>query len=138
LRRSIRTSIQGETLKTLSGAVFSEKVKYAKIQEKGGTIRAKKAYTGVPGGPYLNIPLSANKTGAGVQRRSAKSVFQSGGFLIRSKRGKFLVMSSTGVPMFVLTKKVKIKPRLGMEAAAEDEIPVLLARLNQSMTGVIQ
>lgn len=127
LRRQLNFSVQGTTLETLSSAVWNTMI-YAPIQETGGTIRAKDKYLRVPGGPYLNIPLAPNKTAAGVTRRQAREVFSAGGFLIRSRSGKWLVMLN-GEPQFVLVKQVEIPARLGMFDAADDEVPNLLQRL---------
>lgn len=132
LRRSIKVSNKGNTIDTLKSSVFTD-VKYAPIQETGGTIRAKNKYTGVPGGPYLNIPLTANKTGAGVMRRDARSIFSTGGFIIKSKAGNYLVMSGEGIPMFVLKKQVTIPARLGMQKAVEEQVPTLLSTLNDTL-----
>jgi len=137
LMRSIHLTVKGDTLDKISGAVFSEGNRYARIQETGGVIKAKNAYRGVQGGPYLNIPLSANKTAAGAMRQTAKQVFQGGGSIIRSRRGNYIVMSSMGVPMFVLKKQVVIPARLGMQKAADDEVPLLMNRLQAAMDGVI-
>ena len=130
LRRSIQTSMTGSAMSTISGRVYSDMV-YAPIQEKGGTIKAKDKYLRVPGGPYLNIPLSSNKTAAGVMRMGAREVFAGGGFIIKSKKGNYLVMSGAGQPMFVLKKQVTIPARLGMMKASEDSIPTLLSELSR-------
>ncbi len=132
LRRSILTSNKGNTLGTLSSSIFSKKI-YAPIQEIGGTISAIDKYVRVPGGPYLNIPLSANKTASGVTRLSASEVFGSGGSLFKSKKGNWIV-SLGGKPMFVLKKSVEIPARLGMQKAAEDEVPTLLSSLQVEIT----
>lgn len=136
LRRSIGRSTFGASLSTLGFSVFSEArvggnaVVYAPIHEYGGTVKAKNAYKKVPGGPYLNIPAPGNKTPAGVQRLGAREVFNQGGYI----RGKVVYLN--GEPMFWLVKSVKIKARLGMEKAAADEIPTLLAGLKEiSMEG---
>jgi len=143
LKRSLRFNSRGSELNTLVSWVragsssTAHDVPYAHIQEYGGTIRAKRAYRGVQGGAYLNIPLPANKTGAGVTRQTAKQVFRNGGRIIKSRRGNYLVVSKIGVPLFVLKKSVKIPPRLGMRKAAKDEAPRLLNRLRDAMDGVI-
>jgi len=129
LRRSLIPVVKGDRIQTLAGSV-STNVIYAPIQEKGGVVRAKNKYVGVPGGPYLNIPLSANKTAAGVLRQNARSVFSAGGYIIKSKKGNYIVMSGENIPMFVLVKQVTIKPRLNMIKSAEDEVPTLLSNLN--------
>lgn len=130
LKRSLKHAVYGNDLGSLHSDVWSDVV-YAPIQETGGKVEAKKAYKGVPGGPYLNIPLPANKTPAGVTRMQAKEVFASGGFLVRSGAGNWLVMLN-GQPMFVLKKEVTIPPRLGMEKAANDAVPTLLSRLKDA------
>lgn len=132
LRRSLKTDVKGTTLNDLSGDVYTD-VKYAPIQEKGGTVKAIDKYLRVPGGPYLNIPLSSNKTAAGVMRMNARQVFSAGGYIIKSRIGNYLVMSGTGQPMFVLKKQVTIPARLGMEKAAEGEIPTLLSSLRNEL-----
>lgn len=129
LRLSIKTATRGTTLNTLRGSVFSDSI-YAPIHEHGGTVKAKDKYLRVPGGPYLNIPLPSNKTPAGVMRKNARTVFNEGGYIMRSARGNYIVMSGINEPMFILRKKVEIPARLGMVKAAEDEIPTMLGRIN--------
>lgn len=132
LRRSILTTNKGTKLENVTSSVFSKKI-YAPIQEEGGTITAKNAYTRVPGGPYLNIPLRANKTRAGVTRMQAREVFAAGGSLFQSRRGNWLV-ALNGQLMFVLVKSVTIPARLGMQEEAEDEVPTLLSSLRTAVT----
>lgn len=136
LRRSLKTSLSGTKLADVKGSVFTDSV-YAPIQEKGGVVTAKRAYANVPGGPYLNIPLSDNLTAAGVMRKSARDVFNEGGNIFQSKNGKWFV-SLNGQLMFVLKKSVTIPARLGMEQAAEDEIPTLLGNIQQELTARLQ
>ena len=69
---------------------------YAAVQELGtdGPIVAKKAYRKVPGGPYLNIPLEAALTPAGVARftaREAADVYPGGTFIAKSKAGNWIL-----------------------------------------------
>ncbi len=135
LRRSIQTSVEGTTLKDLNARIFGAKyaggemLAYTLTQEFGATIKAKKAYKGVPGGPYLNIPLSANLTAAGVQRLSAREVFSAGGYI----RGR-AVFSHDDRPMFALVKEVTVGPAWGLIEAAEDQVPTILSAL-QRMIG---
>lgn len=135
LRRSINTSLTGTSIDTLRASVFSSAggganpVIYAPVHERGATIRAKKAYTRVQGGPYLNIPLSANKTPSGVMRLTAKMVFQQGGYI----RGRSVWLGNQA--MFALVKQVTIPARLGMVESAENQVPTILSRLSQ-MIGV--
>ena len=128
LRRSMRTSVSGNDLNSLTGKVWTTS-KYANIQEKGGTITAKRAYMNLQGAPYLNIPLSANKTNRGVMRQSAREVFQRGGYTFKSRSGKWFVRSGTGQLMFILVKEVVIPARLKMVKSAEDQIPTMISRL---------
>jgi len=138
LRKSLRISTAGTQLNNVSSRVEAGRgLRYALLQEYGGTVRAKHAYRGVPGGPYLNIPIGENLTAAGVMRFNAKDVFNAGGHLIKSRKGNWLVMSAAGAPMFVLVKQVIIKPALGLNKAKENEIPVLLGRLRGLFNEVI-
>lgn len=129
LRRAISSEVFGTTLGALGFSVFTaakvggSEVVYAPIQEKGGTVVAKNAYKKVPGGPYLNIPAPANKTAAGVMRMGAREVFAKGGYIA----GRVVYLD--GKPMFFLVKSVTIPARLGMEEAANAEIPTLLSNL---------
>ena len=132
LRRSIQTSVEGTDLRTLDARIYGakfaggEQLVYTLTQEFGATIKAKRAYKGVPGGPYLNIPLAANKTAAGVQRMSAREVFGAGGYI----RGR-AVFSHDDKAMFALVKEVKVRPALGMIEAAEDQVPTILSTLQR-------
>jgi phage gpG-like protein len=136
LRRSLRTEVSGGTLESLraslysAGSVAGTPIVYARIHEYGGTIQAKHAYKNVPGGPYLNIPVGENLTPAGVMRKSARDVFNDGGYIARFRSGKYGVFLE-GDLMFVLVNKVEIPARLGMIKASEDEIPGLLDKLRR-------
>ncbi len=132
LKRSIKSDVVGSSLNELAGSVFSDII-YSKVQEEGDIIKARNKYVNVPGGPYLNIPLSANKTAAGVTRFGAREVFRLGGFIVKSKKGNWLVMDRTGVPMFVLKKSVEIPARLGMEDSMKKEINPFLKRLDSDI-----
>jgi len=134
LRRSLRTNVTGTSLKNLSASFYSvskvagKTIAYAPIQEVGGTVKAINKYTGVPGGPYLNIPTSSNQTAAGVMRKSAKMIFDEGGYIQKSKKGNWGVFLGSKM-MFVLKKKVHIPPRLSMVVSAERQIPTILSSL---------
>jgi len=130
LKKSIHQGARGKDFDSLGASVWSatgyqgREVVYAPIHEFGGVIKAKNAYKNMPGGPFLNIPLEANRTPAGAMRFSAKTVFKEmGGYI----RGHAVFVEDTA--MFALVKSVKLKPRLGMRDAAEDEIPTLLSNL---------
>ncbi len=127
LRRSIRFRTSGGSLKTLHSNIWAGTI-YAPIHETGGTIRAKNAYSGIDGGPYLNIPLPPNKTAAGVTRLQAREVFNRGGYIVRGLSGNYVVMLDDQ-PYFVLKKQITLPPRLGMEKEAVREVPTLISRL---------
>ena len=133
LRRSIRVSVAGVSLSDLRASIYSaslaggQEIAYAPVHEFGATIKAKNAYKGVPGGPYLNIPAKANRTASGVTRMQAREVFNKGGYLVRFGRKWAVYMD--GKRMFSLVKSVKIPARLGMGDAAEAQVPTLLSKL---------
>lgn len=132
LSRSIRTTLTGSKLDNIQGEIYTKKI-YAPIHETGGTIKAKRAFSGLPGGPYLAIPSDINKTKSGVTRLSVRDSFNSGGTYIRrinASKARFMIINNTTGPLFWLVKSVDIKARLGMVSAAEDEIPTLLSRLD--------
>ena len=133
LRQSIGQEVKGTAISNIKASVFSgpaggQPVKYALIHEMGGTVRAIDKYLGVPGGPYLNIPMRDNKTAAGVTRMQAREVFNNGGYIVRMRSGKYGVFMD-GKLMFVLVKSVTIPARLGMRDAVDDQIPTLLSDL---------
>lgn len=136
LRRSLRTSVTGTKLSTLKASFYSAAnvgstpVVYAPIHEYGGTIKAIDKYMGVPGGPYLNIPTGSNKTPAGVMKKNAKMIFNEGGYIQRSRKGNWGVFLGSKM-MFVLVKKVDIKPQLSMNVSAERQIPTILSSLKE-------
>ena len=135
LRSSIRTSLRGGTLDTYEWSTFSDVI-YAPTHETGATITARRAYSGLPGGPYLNIPIGINKLDSGATAKQARAIFQEGGFIFRSRKGNWIVADKDGNPMFVLKKSVVIPPRLGLMNtaidgfnAADQELPQLLIRM---------
>jgi len=133
LARSIQAFVEGDKLDKLTGFVNTDSI-YAPIHETGGTITAKNAYLNLPGGPYLNIPSSLNKTPAGITRFTAAVAFSQGAYIIpiNAPKAKYAVMLD-GNPLFWLVSSVNIKPTLGMVQTGEDEIPTLLSNLNQTL-----
>ena len=133
LARSIKFKTGGDNIANMSGVVYTDS-KYAPTHEYGATIRAKNAYARLPGGPYLNIPSSQNRTGAGVMRENARSVFNSGGYIIplNAPRARYAVMKN-GIPMFWLVKQVTIPARLGMRETADNEVPTYLSNLQSGI-----
>ena len=133
LFKSIKTKVTGNNLSNLRASISTDSI-YAPVHEYGATIRAIDKYTGVPGGPYLNIPTDSNKTAAGVTRLQAREVFNQGGNVVKFRSGKYGVMLN-GQVMFTLHKKVTIKPRLHMVESAEDQIPTMLSRIAEQIGG---
>lgn len=134
LRKSIRPIVSGSTLQNLKAGIFAgrfyqgKEVAYAPIHEYGGEVVARRAYARVSGGPYLNIPATANMTPAGVMRLTAREVFDQGGYIAKMKSGVHGVFLN-GKLMFSLHKRVVIPARLGMNKSIDDEIPTLLSQL---------
>lgn len=133
LRRSFQTKVAGTNFNNLTASVYSQTtaktpVPYALVHEFGANIKAKRAYRTVPGGPYLNIPLAANKTPAGVMRQSAREVFAAGGYIAGRA-----VFDSAGTPMFALVKQVKIPARLGFFKIADDEARIAIDELSDRL-----
>lgn len=96
LRRSIGYQVTGDRFDNLSVRVFTAGVRYANLQEYGGTIRPK------PPRKFLTIPLADNLTGAGVARYPSAAALrdeQPGRtFIIKNKRGQLLIGYREGEP----------------------------------------
>ncbi|SET79857.1 hypothetical protein SAMN04487962_12524 [Marinobacter segnicrescens] len=133
LSRSFNSRVYGSTLDDIGGRVWTNSP-YARIHETGGVINAKKAYRNLPGGPYLNIPASDNKTASGVMRMNAREAFNAGAFIlpINSNKARYMILLNNK-PMFWLVKSVTIKPRLEFKSTAEKEIPTLLSTINENL-----
>lgn len=136
LRKSFhyRSFRRTDNLADTGARVYTDS-KYAPIHERGGIIKAKNAYRGLDGGPYLNIPSSQNQDSRGVTIKSAYQVFNEGGFILPINNGnkaRYMVLLN-GEPMYWLVKEVKMPARLGFQQAAEDEIPTLLSGVVQAI-----
>jgi hypothetical protein len=82
-------------------------VKYARLQERGGTINAKP-------GRYLRIPLPPAKTGAGVDRYGGplREIARGKFTVIKSRAGNLLLIDiASGTPWYLLRKSVTIPAR---------------------------
>jgi len=134
LWRSLRTSVTGISLNSLRASIYSASnvsgtpVRYAVLHEYGGTVRAIDKYRNVPGGPYLNIPTSANKTPVGVMKKSARMLFNEGAYIKKSKAGNWGVFLGSQM-MMLLRKEVTIPARLGMRDAADEQFPTILSKI---------
>lgn len=119
LKRSIQFSVDKNKKE---GKVFTRSI-YAPIHEKGGIIRAKKAYKKLKGGPFLNIPTNNIKTKAGVVKYTSREVFNDGGYIVKiknHKKAQYMILYKNK-PAFWLVKQVEIKARLGMLEIAQEE-----------------
>ena len=133
LQRSIKTQNTGKDLKSLRTSVFTRSI-YGPIQEEGGTIKAKKAFRNLPGGPYLAIPSDTNKTKAGVTRFSPRDAFGLGAHIQKlrhARRAEYMIFDKDLGPLFWLVPDVTIKARLGLQDETDKQIPILIDRLDK-------
>lgn len=132
LQRSFRVVSRGTSLDNLQSAIFTDSP-YAPIHEEGGTIKARRAFRNLEGGPYLAIPSDLNRTQAGVTRFSPRDAFTIGAEIrrIRSpRRADYMILDEDLGPLFWLVKEVDIKARLGFGKIADDKIPFLIQQLD--------
>jgi hypothetical protein len=120
----LRRSITGKTFKDkliyaiIGSGIFGRKaVKYARILEKGGIIRPKKAKA-------LTIPLPGVK---GIAANYPDA------FIIKSKAGNALIVEKRGKtglkPLFVLKKQVKIPAKHWLSDSIKEMKPDLIRSL---------
>lgn len=115
--RSVK--VTGTTWERLSGSIGGRSTLY--IHEYGGTIRAK--------GKLLTIPLPAALSLRGTSPPFARQWKNT--FVAETKKGNLLIFQRrpTGiVPLYVLVEQVRVRPRLGMRAELERQIPYFLSR----------
>lgn len=108
--RSIKQSIKvsGQSLDDIQGVIGGDF--YLRIQETGGTIRAKKV-------KFLTIPLKAALNSRGIPKKMSAREWDRT-FVARSKAGNLIIFTTKGrklIPLYVLKKQVYIPPRLGMQ-----------------------
>lgn len=119
----LRRSITGRTFKEkliyaiIGSGIFGRKgVKYARIHEKGGKIKAKKK--------FLTIPLP------GIKGRAAN---YPDAFIIKSKKGNLLIVEKSGDkgirPLFALKKEVTIPARYWLSKSIKEMKPDLIRSL---------
>lgn len=146
LRNSFKFQVAGGlgSGSNLTLFVFSTGVKYARMQEYGGTVRPKRA-------KYLTIPLSDAMTPSGVQRypggaRQLFTSYPSQMSVVKSPKSGKLFIISDGKPgvknpkgknadlqwLYILKKSVVIPPRLGFRStwASQEMVNDRAARLN--------
>lgn len=116
LRRSIATEVRGPVLALRAGEAGGQPVRYARIQEFGGTVRPKNAQ-------FLAQPVGEALTAAGVARfESPRSV---PGLYFTEWNGKVLgIVPGEGV-FYVLHREVTIKETRYLR----DPMKALVARL---------
>jgi len=99
----LRASIRGRVEPGRLRGVVGTDVIYARIQELGGVVQARRA-------KFLAIPLKAMLTPAGVARASPRDVPDT--FVLRSRAGNLIIAQRKGrgslTPLFVLKRQVRI------------------------------
>jgi len=129
-RSMLRTATKGSRLTNLL-LRLNFFPRYIGIHEKGGTIKAKSAYSSLPGGPYLRVPVGISRT---ERRRKASFVNT---FIARGKGGQFTIFQRTGAgnirPLFVLKKQVVIPARLDFYATWRKGLSVVLKRVQNAL-----
>lgn len=141
LRRSIQGSSavdsNGMSVRLRAGGGTGA-VKYARIQELGGTVRPKK-------GRYLRIPLKAAKTAAGVDRY-AGPLRQAlpGLFVLRAKSGKLFLVQPKGkgkrrklVYLYLLVERSVIGPHPYLRPSIDEAAQVLRAALGPGLSAAM-
>jgi len=134
--KSIEASVRvsGNTINDVRGEIGG--VGYLKIQEFGGTIKAKNAFKHLPGGPYLTIPLPAALNADGTPKRPQGLRGWDKWFVVKSKKGNWVVLRKQGksvVPLYVLKSQVYIPPRLNMGATLEAGLPLFVDKAVNAM-----
>lgn len=128
--KSVR--VEGTTFDAISGRIGSD-LKYARIQELGGTITPKRA-------KFLTIPLPAALDSSGCPLKS-KARDWPNTFCARSKAGNLLIFQRRGkmiVPLYVLRTSVTIPPRLNMRTTLDAGIPYFVTRAMDQMVRAVR
>lgn len=112
LKKSIGYSVTGSSLGELELRVYSAGIKYANLQEYGGTITPKN-------GRYLALPIGKALGPRGIPKKRGPREYPDG-FFFTSKRGNLLFGVRVGKgkrkkiePLYWLRESVKIPPRFG-------------------------
>lgn len=112
LMRSVQSRfLVNESKPSLSVAVAGSKLVYAKIQDQGGEIRAKRKFLAIP----VNLPAASRGK---WPRDWPQGVLQ----LIRARRGKFLLAERDGerlIVRYVLQRSVRLRGAGYVAAAFE-------------------
>jgi hypothetical protein len=112
LKKSIGYKVSGSSFSDLELRVFSAGIKYANLQEYGGTIRPVNR-------KYLAIPIAGALGRRGIPKKSSPLDYPNG-FFFKSSRGNLLFGQMVGKGkrkklelLYSLRKSVKIPPRFG-------------------------
>lgn len=145
LAQSFRSQVDGTSLNTLRGTVYTDSV-YAATQEFDAFHRPSTR-------KYLTIPLAGNLTPAGSSRGDANLYKSRPTFLRPHPRG-YIMYLKTGkprpkskgardnsiVPLFLLVKRVWIPGRLGFfqawDAEQEEREELLMDAANEALDGL--
>lgn len=134
-----RVEVMGTSEILVRVGVAVEKAKYARVQDKGGTITPKH-------GQYLTVPLEAAQTGKGVARFTARQLFErpeafgyTSAFIHKgvvfgvkgNKRSKTNI--GTVVPIFALKRTVTIKAHQFIAATLRDSVPIVQQELGMNL-----
>jgi hypothetical protein len=115
--------VRGATMATIEGHIGAPGMVYAKIQEDGGTIKAK-------GGKWLCIPLPAALDSHGLPLKSSPREWPNT-FFAKSKAGNLIIFQRVGtniIPLYVLRTSVVIPARLGMKTTLDAGLPYFVSR----------
>lgn len=137
LRSSIASSVEaaGESLYLVlrAGGVGTDKdVKYARLQELGGTVRPIK-------GKYLAIPVGPAKTAAGVSRYASPRDVP-GLVFVQSLKGQPLLVQLTGkggkakvTVWYVLRRSVTVRARPYLKPAIDAAAAALPGQISEAL-----
>lgn len=133
LSRGMQSKITGEgnnlVLHIGNRVRTGERVPYADIHEKGGTVKPRH-------GKYLTVPLPPALTARGVLRKPARSWDNT--FVFKSKAGNLIIGQKRGkrgkvISLFVLKKRVDIPARGYMTKGAKRLTPLAIDILVESI-----
>ena len=134
LKESLSTAVRQDGVETTG--VVGTSIRYARIQEFGGTIRARS-------GANLTIPLAGALDSAGQARFSAREVIANpalGGFRGTFMRNRIVFGSLAGgaiVPLFKLQPSVEIPARSFMGSALAENRGAIIALIVRGLAELV-
>lgn len=131
--QSIRDSVKviGRTIAALEGEIGAPG--YMGVHEKGATITPKKA-------KFLTIPMPEALNPNGTPKKKSAREWDDT-YVGRTKAGNLMIFQKRGldiVPLYLLVKRVKIPPRLGMEETINTAIPYFVDRAMDAMATALR